>query len=43
MKLYHGTDFTSAYAIASNGVDLSYSKNFSDFGKGFYTTPDLKS
>lgn len=39
MKLYHGTNFSSAERIAAQGIDLSFSQNYLDFGKGFYTTP----
>ena len=40
MKLYHGTNETSAYSIWNDGVDLSKSMPFLDFGKGFYVTND---
>ena len=40
MKLYHGTNATSAYSIFSDGIDLSKSMLYLDFGKGFYTTDD---
>lgn len=39
MKLYHGTNYSSAMNIVSNGIDLKYSKPYLDFGAGFYTTP----
>lgn len=39
MKLYHGTNYSSAMNIINNGIDLEYSKPFLDFGAGFYTTP----
>lgn len=39
MKLYHGTDFKSAANISMNGIDLTKSKPYLDFGPGFYTTP----
>lgn len=38
MKLYHGTHFSAATNIFNNGIDLSYSKLYLDFGPGFYTT-----
>ena len=40
MKLYHGTNATSAYSIFSDGIDLSKSMLYLDFGQGFYTTDD---
>lgn len=39
MKLYHGTNYSSAIDIVNNGICLEYSKPFLDFGAGFYTTP----
>ena len=39
MKLYHGTNYSSAVSICSNGIDLRYSKPYLDFGPGFYATP----
>jgi hypothetical protein len=33
MKLYHGS------ALAIEKPDLSFSRDYTDFGKGFYTTP----
>lgn len=39
MKLYHGTNYSSAINIVNNGIDLKYSKPYLDFGAGFYTTP----
>ena len=39
MKLYHGTNYSSAIDIVNNGICLKYSKLFLDFGAGFYTTP----
>lgn len=41
MKLYHGTDRSSAMNIIMKGIDLSKGNENLDFGKGFYTTPDL--
>ncbi|MBR5596618.1 MAG: DUF3990 domain-containing protein [Lachnospiraceae bacterium] len=38
MKLYHGTNCSSAMNIVNNGIDLKYSKPYLDFGAGFYTT-----
>lgn len=40
MKLYHGTNYSSAINIMTNGIDIKYSKKYLDFGPGFYTTPD---
>lgn len=42
MKLYHGTNFSSAINICMNGVDLSKSQKYLDFGVGFYTTPSYE-
>ena len=39
MKLYHGTNFSSAINIVNHGIDLKYSRPYLDFGPGFYTTP----
>lgn len=39
MKLYHGTNYSSAMNIVNNGINLEYSKPYLDFGAGFYTTP----
>jgi hypothetical protein len=39
VKLYHGTNYSSAMSIFMNGIDLSCSKPYLDFGAGFYTTP----
>ena len=41
MILYHGTDERSAKAIISLGVDLFAGSIHTDFGPGFYTTPDI--
>ena len=40
MRLYHGTNYSSAINIMTNGIDLKYSKKYLDFGIGFYTTPN---
>lgn len=40
MKLYHGTVSSSAINIISNGINLKYSQELLDFGRGFYTTPN---
>lgn len=40
MKLYHGTNYSSAINICQQGIDLSKSLPYLDFGKGFYTTED---
>ena len=42
MKLYHGTNYSSAMKIVNNGIDLKYSKSYLDFGAGFYTTPSYE-
>lgn len=42
MKLYHGTNFNSAVNIVNNGIDLAYSKQYLDFGPGFYATPSYE-
>jgi hypothetical protein len=39
VKIYHGTNYSSAINIMTNGIDLKYSKKYLDFGIGFYTTP----
>ena len=39
MKLYHGTNYSSAINIVNHGIDLKYSRPYFDFGPGFYTTP----
>ena len=36
--LYHGTTWPSAMGIKKDGIDLSFSKNYTDFGRGFYLT-----
>lgn len=41
MKLYHGTNYSSAVNIITKGIDLKYSKPYLDFGAGFYTTPNF--
>lgn len=41
IKLYHGTTLSSAINISENGIDLSKGKEYLDFGKGFYLTPDI--
>lgn len=38
MKLYHGTNYSSAINIVNHGINLKYSKPYLDFGPGFYTT-----
>lgn len=40
MILYHGTDESSAKSIIE-GILLEKSRDLTDFGKGFYTTPDI--
>ncbi len=39
MKLYHGTNYSSAMNIFTNGIRLECSRPYLDFGAGFYTTP----
>lgn len=41
MKIYHGTIKQNAENIINNGILLSKSKESLDFGKGFYTAPDV--
>lgn len=41
IRLYHGTMDVYARDISQNGIDLSKSKKYLDFGPGFYTTPIL--
>lgn len=33
MKLYHGTNYSSAINIVNHGIDLKYSKPYLDFGR----------
>lgn len=42
MKIYHGTNYSSAVNIMTNGIDLKYSKKYLDFGAGFYATPSYE-
>lgn len=42
IKLYHGTNESSALSIVNDGIDLSKSKKYLDFGPGFYMTDDIK-
>lgn len=42
LKLYHGTNYSSAMNIIKNGINLNYSKPYLDFGAGFYTTPSYE-
>lgn len=42
MKLYHGTNFSSAVNICLCGIDFSKSQKYLDFGVGFYTTPSYE-
>jgi hypothetical protein len=39
--LYHGTTASFAGAIVQNGIDVEKGTNFTDFGRGFYTTTSL--
>ena len=38
VTFYHGTSKSGAANIRANGIDLSYSRARTDFGRGFYTT-----
>lgn len=38
IKVYHGTNFSSAFDIWRNGIDLNKSLPYLDFGQGFYVT-----
>lgn len=40
-RLYHGTDLVAATEIVENGIDFAKGSTHSDFGQGFYATPDL--
>lgn len=40
--VYHGCDDISAKAIVNGVVDLARCKTFTDFGKGFYATTNLR-
>lgn len=42
MEVYHGTILRHAVDIFNSGIDLTKSKGFLDFGKGFYTTPNIE-
>lgn len=42
MKLYHGTNYSSAMDICTNGINLKCSQQYLDFGAGFYTTPSYE-
>ena len=41
MIVYHGTMDRYAESIYSDGILLSKSKHYLDFGRGFYSTPDI--
>ena len=41
MVLYHGTDEKSAMTILEDGIDLYAGNIHTDFGQGFYLTPDI--
>jgi hypothetical protein len=41
LRLYHGTTGLFADAIHTSGIDLAKCRLLSDFGRGFYTTPNL--
>ena len=38
MKVYHGTSVSSLNGILEQGIDLSKSQKYLDFGSGFYTS-----
>ena len=38
MRLYHGTNKSSAMNICNNGIILTKGKSTADFGQGFYAT-----
>ena len=40
--VYHGTNLFSAKVIQYNGVMLNAQRDLTDFGKGFYVTPNLE-
>ena len=40
MEVYHGTILNFALNIKENGIDLTKSNRYLDFGRGFYVTPD---
>ena len=42
IKVYHGTNLSSAFDISIHGIDLNKSLPNLDFGKGFYTTDNKK-
>jgi hypothetical protein len=42
LVVYHGCDDVSANAIVTGVVDLAHCKTFTDFGKGFHTTTNLR-
>jgi hypothetical protein len=43
VELYHGTTMDFAESIVLSGVDVSFGRSRTDFGRGFYTTsrPDI--
>lgn len=42
IKVYHGTNLSSAFDICIHGIDLSKSLPNLDFGKGFYVTDNKR-
>jgi len=40
--VYHGTNLFAAKVIQYNGVLLDAQRELTDFGKGFYVTPNFK-
>ena len=41
LRLYHATSLNSVTSIVRNGIDRNMCLDTSDFGKGFYMTPDI--
>lgn len=42
MIVYHGTFLEAAKSIETDGVLLSKCKSHTDFGKGFYVSPNME-
>ena len=42
MVVYHGTILRYAMDICANGIDIHKSKQYLDFGRGFYVTSDYE-
>jgi hypothetical protein len=41
LKLFHGTDERSIESLLGTGIDLQFSRDELDFGRGFYVTTSL--